>query len=472
MSASPATTSPGRPAARLSTRLAFAIAVSSALAILVAFASFWIGWSEYLVAERVEELSGQLGAIAAAESARDEGRPLTSASQALLRVEAGLIGARLLVTDGRGRVERSSEQSSAVQSIDLGKLDPVAGSDARAATLIGDTDQVLVVAVPAAGRWIVAVERLSEVRAAQYGLSVLAAISVLLSVAVALLMGRWFSQRLTRPLVRLGEAAEGIAAGMVGTTVAEEGDFETVAVARSFNRMSRRVADALESQRAFSADVSHEVRTPLTAIRGYAEAIVDGTLEDPQAVRAAAGVIGTEAGRIESISQTLLALGELDSGAVALSARPVDIRLVEDALRVRFATQATQRGVQLVIALSACDPPCGDDDRVVQVLSALIANALAFVGDGGRVSVSAMTDDGRWRVLVDDDGPGIPADRRDLVFERFSKLDTSRKASSGGSGLGLTISRKLVELMGGSIWIEQSPLGGCRVIVELPMATS
>jgi signal transduction histidine kinase len=113
--------------------------------------------------------------------------------------------------------------------------------------------------------------------------------------------------------------------------------------------------------------------------------------------------------------------------------------------------------------------PCGDADRLLQVASALVSNALAYTPAGGEIRVSAEAQGGRWTLLVDDSGPGIPESERDRVFDRFTRLDASRTPATGGFGLGLAICKRLAEAMGGSISAGDSPIGGARLVVDLPL---
>jgi len=234
--------------------------------------------------------------------------------------------------------------------------------------------------------------------------------------------------------------------------------------------MSTRVASAYAAQQAFVGDVSHEIRTPLTSISGFGQALLDGTIADEPGTRHAAGVIVHEAGRISEITTTLLSLSQLDAGSVEPLREPVDLAVLADALAGRFATQAAEKEVWLEIEVPADPCPLADPNRLLQCVSALVDNALIHARPGGEVRVSAWSENSRWRIAVDDDGPGVPPLRRERIFDRFTRLDESRSSESGGSGLGLAICSRLVELMEGSVWAEDGPLGGARFVIELPEA--
>lgn len=453
------------------TRTRLAIAGVSAAVLLLAFAVFSAGWSAFVVDQRTSELSRQLPAIAAAEAVAAESAS-SSVRDSLLRVEAGLLGAALFVTDSTGEVLRASEPDAAPRSLDLTRLGASSQPGVRSATVRGaGGGQVLVVAAPVGdGRQFVAVQRLSEIRAAQAGVLAVGAAGLLVALVFAWFAGGWLARRLTRPLLELEAGAERIAAGEFGAQVVEGGDVEIASLARSFNRMSARVADAHAAQQAFVGDVSHEIRTPLTSITGFSQALLDGTIADDDGRLRAARVIGHEAARIKEITTTLLSLSQLDAGAVEVLREPVDPAVLADTLTGRFGSQAAARGVALTIELPPEPRPLADPDRLLQCVSALVDNALGYARPGGEVRVSACGGELRWSIFVDDDGPGIPPEKRDTVFERFARLDASRSSESGGAGLGLAICARLVQLMEGRVWVEEGPLGGARFVIELPEA--
>jgi signal transduction histidine kinase len=411
-------------------------------------------------------------ALAAAEKTAVTSGGSASLRESLFRVEAGLLGATLLVTDESGAVQRTSDDRASVRALDLTRLGATDESGVRSATVRGaGGSPLLIVAAPVGdGRQLVAVQRLSEIRAAQAGVLGLAAGVLLLALVVAWFVGGWIARRLTGPLVRLEAGAERIAAGEFGATVPEEGDAETASLARSFNRMSERVAQAYDAQRSFVGDVSHEIRTPLTSINGFAGALLDGTIAEQAAQKRALQVIATEAGRIQDLSDTLLALAQLDAGAVELGHDRVDVQALATALESRFEATAASREIALMVALLDEHRLVGDQERLLQAASTLVSNALAYAPVGGKVVVASNSTEDMWRLLVDDDGPGIPAEKREMVFERFARLDESRASSSGGAGLGLAICARLAELMGGRLGVDDSPLGGARFVLELPLS--
>ncbi|GAV31840.1 signal transduction histidine kinase [Coriobacteriaceae bacterium EMTCatB1] len=444
----------------------------AALSVLTASVVFYAVWSARVVASRTEELGRQVAALAGGLRA---GGPLEGSGDAdirarLLRVQAGLIGARLLVVDEGGRVLFSTfDPGSGPASLDLATFSQPDERGIRVAVRdLGGGERLLLVAAPIQeGSYLVGAQTLREVQRARSALVAVLVACMLVALLVAYVAGGRSARRLADPLAHLRQGAESIAAGDWGAQVPVEGDEEIAALARSFNEMSRRVAAVYAAQKSFVSDVSHEIRTPVASIAGYAQAIADGTASDRETAVRFATVIRDEARRLADITATLLALSDLDAGRVTLERAPVDTNALAEALRARFLAAAER------LEVGPLDPqgarPVADHERLLQVATALVENALKYSGPNGRVRVAAEADDDGWSLVVDDDGPGVPEDARERIFERFVRLDEAR-SSGGGSGLGLSIAKQLVGLMGGTIGVADGLLGGARFIVRLPRA--
>lgn len=472
----------GTPAAarrhpRIATRTRLYLLGASLLALLVAFALFAVGWSTYVVRQRTDELSRQTQALAAGMEASqellaNEGTGGSGVRTLLFGVQARLIRAALYVADDDGTIVSSSADSS-LQRLPLERLDK---QDDGTLTGVSTTDagsRLLIVAAPVRlerGSWLVAAQPTRDVRSAQLGVVAVGGVSVLVALAVAWIAGGVLARHLTTPLVRLRDAAEAVSAGEWGAQVPEEGDEEVASLARSFNTMSRRVADTYAAQEAFAGDISHELRTPITSIRGFSEAILDGTVTDEARVRRSARIIRDEALRMASISETLLGLTRLESGAVQVAGAPVDLVAFASALKTRHEEASREAEVTFVVSIPDEPRPLGDLDRLLQAASALVTNAIAYTPPGGRVRVYSAARGDVWQLMVDDSGPGIPEDRREDVFGRFARLESAHEGDIDGTGLGLAICRRLVELMGGRVWAEESDLGGARFVVQLPLS--
>jgi two-component system OmpR family sensor kinase len=287
-------------------------------------------------------------------------------------------------------------------------------------------------------------------------------ITVALGAGVAVLLGR----RLTRPVREVDDAAHRIAAGELSTRLPEppaNATDELADLVRSINAMAASLERSRGVEHQFLLSVSHDLRTPLTSIRGYAEAISDGATSDPQW---AAGVILAEARRLERLVRDLLDLARLQSPAFSLQMQPVDLSGVARATTGGFAPDAHAAELALTVELAGALLVRGDGDRLAQVVANLVENALRYAHTAVRVATAL---EGPWAVLtVEDDGPGIAPDDLAHVFERLyvARHEPVRKES--GSGLGLAIVRELVDAMGGTVAAEAAPGGGARMVVRLP----
>jgi signal transduction histidine kinase len=458
---------------RRATLASLAVAIVS---VVVVLGVFIVGWLQFTLALRTQELTRQVKVVASGLEASSLGGDAdpTGLRARLLQVESGLIGARLVITDGSGAVVHSTAGDTDRGPYPVAEMRAEGGSgDVFYSGLrtVRTGGRVLVVASRLAGadRYLLAVQPVREINQSGGRVLGLLVLSAGIAVAVAWAAGAWLARRVTGPVVRLTRGARAVSAGDWGHQVPVEGDDEVAELAGAFNDMSTRVAGAYRAQKEFVGDVSHELRTPITSIRGFSEALMDGTITDAPARERAYAVIHDEAGRIGELTATLLSLAELDAGTVEVAREAVDAASLAEALEARFGPRAEAGDRRLEIGPLE-GTPAGDRERLLQAVSALVENALTYTPAGEHVRVTARPAGRTWRLAVDDSGPGIPVADRERVFGRLTRLDSSRSADVGGSGLGLAICRRLVELMGGTVWVEDSDLGGARFVVELPAA--
>jgi two-component system OmpR family sensor kinase len=291
-----------------------------------------------------------------------------------------------------------------------------------------------------------------------------AGIAMVAAFILALLMGRW----ITNPLRRITEAARKVAAGDI-RPIDPQGPTEVKELANSFNAMTHKVQTSQQSQRDFVANVSHELKTPLTAIQGFAQAIVDGAASSPDILRQAGEVILNESDRMYRLVTDLLALARLDAGTANLVKEPVDLREVLEGVVVKFEPAARRGQVSLESQVSPLPVFMGDGDRLAQVFSNLVDNAIKFTPNG-RVIVSARQDGRQVEIRVSDTGIGIAAEDQKRIFERFYQTDKSRRGGTGrGVGLGLAIARQVVQAEGGTISVTSAVGKGSEFVVRLPI---
>jgi two-component system OmpR family sensor kinase len=289
--------------------------------------------------------------------------------------------------------------------------------------------------------------------------------SVLVLVVGALVAAR-LSRRLTKPLTDATEATARIAEGDLSvrlpTHPAGAGD-ELDELAVSINEMADSLARSRGLEQQFLLSVSHDLRTPLTSIQGYAEAIADGAVPDD---RAAAGIILAESRRLERLVRDLLDLAKLEARQFSLDLVPVDLdELVSDSVD-GFRREVEAAGLQLRLARAGTGVTAlGDRDRLAQVVANLTENALKYAS--GSITLAVIDDPAAPRVEVSDDGPGIAPQDLPHVFERLYVAGHQPVRKEVGSGLGLAIVRELVDAMGGTVRAEAAPGGGARMVVTL-----
>jgi two-component system sensor histidine kinase BaeS len=290
---------------------------------------------------------------------------------------------------------------------------------------------------------------------------------LLLVIGIPLAVG--LSRSVTRPLRRLSESAAVVAKGQVPEPLPTGGPAEVAEASAAFNAMAAEVGATREAQRQLLADIRHDLRTPLTVIGGFSEALRDGTATGDVAVRAA-DAISDEAGRLERMLDDLDHLTVPGVVGPPLRLESLDGRAVAEAAVDRFAAEAESRGQHLRLAPEAADAPLvADRDVLDRILGNIVDNALAHApSPGGHITVEVGRSDASVTLAVVDDGPGIPGAALPHVFDRFYRADPSR--SRRGSGLGLAIVRDLAEALGGESFAHNVDGGGARVGVKLPAA--
>lgn len=278
--------------------------------------------------------------------------------------------------------------------------------------------------------------------------------------ALAALLALGIARRLAGPVRRLSEATKAVAAGESGARVPVEGHDELAELSASFNAMADELAAAREAERTFLLSVSHELKTPLTAVRGYAEGLVDGAVDPAQA----GAVIGAEAERLQRLVGDLLELGRLERREFAVVLGSVDLGDVARRAVERFALRARELEVALEVDVAPDANASGDAERLLQAVSNLVENALRVTPAGGRVDVRARAGE----LVVADTGPGLAPEDLPRAFERFRLHDRYGRDRRDGSGLGLAIVRELVTAMGGTVAVDSAPGRGAAFTVRLP----
>jgi signal transduction histidine kinase len=307
----------------------------------------------------------------------------------------------------------------------------------------------------------------------------MAALSALL---VSIVLAWWLASGITRPMVEITRASEEMARGNLDPDLAlPETNDEVGRLSKAFTIMAREVARSHRTMRDMLANVSHDLRTPLTSISGFAGALVDGTVSGPEGAREAGRIIGEEAERMRRLIEDLLYLGRIESGDLSLQRDPIDLAELARAAQARFLFRAQESGISFEVNAPETVTILGDSHRIGQVLDNLVENAFKFTPSGGRVTVAVGVHDtpapGNSRQLrpiqtailtVHNTGSYIPPEEIERVFERFYQIDKAR-AGKRGSGLGLSIAREIIQAHGGRIDLHSTVQGGTTFTVRIPV---
>lgn len=398
----------------------------------------------------------------------------------VLQRESQATKLRLLVVDLSGKVLGDSEsgQQGAIATMDMERVSATENSSrpgiVRDASRVrwvysavnSDNGYYVVAATPLPRLPIITLVR-NEVISP---ILISGAAALVISFLLALAMANWIAS----PLQRMASAAQHLATGESGE-IPEAGPDEVKLLAQSLNEMNRQMHASQQAQRDFVANVSHELKTPLTSIQGFAQAMVEGAANSPESLRDSANVIYQESRRMYRLVLDLLTLARLEGGTADLQYAPVDLGQVLAGVTGKLQVQAAQAGVTLtwLAPTTGLLAASGDGDRLAQVFTNLVENALKFTPQGGRVTVQAKALPDSLLVEVADTGKGVAVEDRERIFERFYQAD---KARSGGGergvGLGLPIARQIVLAHHGKIWVESQPGLGSQFFVQLPRAGS
>ena len=282
---------------------------------------------------------------------------------------------------------------------------------------------------------------------------------------IALIFGALLARTMTRPLRELTNATRAVARGELAQEIPVRSQDELGELVASFNQMSADLAQAMQSRRQMTADIAHDLGSPLTVIGGYLEAIQEGVLEaTPERIT----VMNTQIAHLQHLVRDLRTLSLADAGQMSLNRNQVEIgallrrvastyQLAAEKLKIRLSVEAESAPLSIQI----------DEERMAQALGNLISNALRYTQEKGVISIQFSVFDGGVRIAVEDNGAGIAEADLPRVFERFYRADQARNLSAGESGLGLAITRSIVEAHGGEISVESKLGQGTRFEIKL-----
>ena len=314
--------------------------------------------------------------------------------------------------------------------------------------------------------WLIVAKPVAELREQWLTLLERLALALAVGVALAAMLFWWLSRRLTEPVRALTLATHDVAAGRYDVEIPPARGTDEISVLQDrFRAMVEQLSEAERLKRSFLMSVSHELRTPLTAIRGHTEAIREGIVTDPDQVRTSLDIVATETDRLERLVGDVLDLAKLQAHRFTVRREEVDmVRLLDHAYGA-FTEEARRRDIEYVLEADEDGAVIvSDGDRVLQVISNLLSNAFRWTPDGGSVELRLGTRNGGVSVEVVDSGPGVPLERRDVIFQPFVSQDVN------GTGLGLPIARELAIALGGSIELDGAAPKGSRFRLLLPVS--
>jgi len=298
-------------------------------------------------------------------------------------------------------------------------------------------------------------------------LLIVGAIALTASAAVAVLISRSISGRVGR----VTQAAQAMARGNYDQRVDARGEDEVARLAQAFNVMAREVSGSQQMMRDLLANVSHELKTPLTSIQGFSQALEEGAITSPDEYRDAGRIINEETQRMRQLIDDLIELSRLESGQAVVQREPVDLEHVLRGCAKRFEWQAKESATEMHFDVPALPSVHGDERRLEQAFANLIDNAVRHTPQGGAVSIRAEAQNGLVRVAVHNTGSYIPPEELPRVFERFYQVARHRsRGTAGGGGLGLAIANEVVQAHRGSIAATSDRDGGTEFVVTLPLA--
>jgi two-component system OmpR family sensor kinase len=309
----------------------------------------------------------------------------------------------------------------------------------------------IVIATPKSelrSRWVTLIDRLALAFAG--------------GVLVAGALGWYLSRRITRPVLALSAAADEIARGNYDVPLPTPTGDEIGHLAGRFREMAARLAEAEELERNFLMTVSHELRTPLTAIRGHVAALRDGVIDDPAQEELSLGVVADATERLERLVQDILDLAKLDARRFTVHREEVDMEALVEQAYAAFTEESRRRGIEYAVELNGGAVLTTDGDRVLQIITNLLANAFRWTPDGGRVRLALDGSPGTVKVAIEDTGPGISRADQERIFRAFYTRDDA------GTGLGLAIARELAVALGGRIEVASEVGFGSRFELWLP----
>ena len=440
------------------TSLQFRLILAFTLVLALAFSSvnLYVGLTAQREAQRFNQRLEEVRAARAAQLVARFYSPQRGwlELQPVLERTGPVSGGRIIVRDASGQVVGDSSPGLDRPGGPAGPFVPIEVGGREVGSLqLASTDAGNIIREPAVSRLASAVNRSLFW-------------SGLLAVGGGILLIGLLSRRILAPVQSLTVAAQQLGKGDLKQRVSDEAPGEIGQLARTFNVMAENLEKAEQQRRSLVADVAHELRTPLSNIQGYLEAVKDGLMQPDEKT---VDTIYQQVVHVVQLVEDLRVLAMAESGTLRLQQEAGSLNELLNQTADAFRPRAEAKGVDLSVQVPPDLPDVPmDRTRIAQVVANLLENALFHTPEGGSVTLSAQNGNSVVTVAVNDTGSGISSEDLDLVFERFYRVDPSRTRSTGGTGLGLTIAKQLIEAHGGSIGVESSVGQGSRFFFSLP----
>ena len=400
---------------------------------------------------------------------------------------AAKLDLRVTVLDGKGEVLGDSEKDPALMEDHSNRLEVLRaiqnnfGESNRFSDTLGYNMKYVAMAVKENGELIGVVRLavpLAEVESQIRFIYKIVLLGGGIAAVFALILGFFSSRGIINSITQMKEIAQNITEGDFSKRVNIKGDDELAILAKSLNKMADELQlkiDNLERlnkvRTDFVANVSHELKTPLTSIKGFIETLEDGALEDKENAKRFISIIKKHAQGLTNIVDDLLSLSELELGKDRLQKTKIDLKELIDEVILGFGHSLSMKNQKLDFSFKGKDfKIVADRQKLEQVLVNLIDNALKYTAQSGLIKVSISQEENSLLVVVEDNGIGIPKEHLDRIFERFYRVDKARSRQMAGTGLGLAIVKHIIALHNGDISIDSQPNKGTKVKISLPKA--
>jgi signal transduction histidine kinase len=447
------------------------------LSLSLASLLFYQFLARYTIQTKKQELVEQTKALAQLVSRLENRESLISPTR-VLNLPEKVLKARIFLVKPSGEIiTRSQARSLSRAGIDLEALrkGEIVQVERDAPQLGG---KVIIVAVPFEQNSfsarsdfsgaLVAVSTVRELTQTQRPVLIIFLVTALISLIISGILGFLLSSSIIKPLTKLNKAALEVAQGHFDHQVEVTSPDEVGRLARTFNYMAASLKQAYQVQKDFLANVAHELKTPLTSIEGFSEALIENVASSEESRKKSLRIINQEAKRLSKLVKDILLASTLEAGKLKLELTEVDMGSFLRKLGEKYKSMAREKNISFKVTEKGTGSILTDGDRLEQVLTNLLDNAFKHTQVGQSIELKSFKEKGKIVIQLSDSGPGIPPEDLPRIFDRFYLVEKSRSRQAGGTGLGLAISKEIVEALGGKIEVASQLGRGTTFTITLP----